>query len=91
MTHKEELSLIHIPAENLDIQVSVQSWMGVAQIKNKSRQNQPAFDRVVTELKKQFANGNLETNNITSIFYIILGTLMLIFSVVMANIMNGIH
>src|SRR5271157_103256 len=79
MEREEELSLIRIPQANLGIQVAIQSWMGVGQVKNKSKSGQEAFKRIILDLKKRFAQGELETNNTTPVLYIILGILMLIF------------
>ena len=75
---KEELSLIRIPSENLDIHVSIQSWMGTGQIKNKTKQNRTKFEQVICSLKKQFAVGDIKINSISCIFYIIIGILLLI-------------
>jgi len=79
LERQEELSIIRIPAANLDIQVAIQSWIGVGQLKNKSKGSPQVFQQIIMGLKRRFAQGELETNNITSVFYIIMGILMLIF------------
>ena len=79
LERKEELSLIRIPQANLDIQVAIQSWMGVGQVKNKSKSGREVFQQIIVGLKKRFAQGELETNNTTPLLYIILGIFMLVF------------
>jgi tetratricopeptide (TPR) repeat protein len=78
LERQEELSIIRIPEANLDIAVAIQSWMGVGQVKNKSNSGQEAFQRIIAGLKRRFTHGELEINNTTSVFYVILGILMLI-------------
>jgi tetratricopeptide (TPR) repeat protein len=79
LEREEELSIIRIPQANLDIAVAVQSRMGVGQLKNKSDTGQEVFQQIIAGLKRRFAQGELEINNTTSVFYVILGILMLIF------------
>jgi len=79
LERQEELSLIRIPQAHLDIQVAIQSWIGVGQVKNKSKSGQEVFQQIIAGIKRRFAQGELETNNITPVLYIILGIFMLIF------------
>jgi Tfp pilus assembly protein PilF len=79
LEREEELSVIRIPQSNLDIQVAIQSWIGVGQLKNKTKSGQEVFQQIIAGLKRRFAQGELETNNTTPVLYIILGILMLIF------------
>ena len=78
LERQEELSIIRIPQADLDIAVAIQSWMGVGQLKNKSNSGQEVFQQIIAGLKRRFAQGELEVNNTTSVFYVILGILMLI-------------
>lgn len=79
LERKEELSLIRIPRANLDIQVAIQSWTGVGQVKNKSKSGREVFQQIIAGLKRRFALGELETNNTTPVLYITLGIFMLVF------------
>jgi tetratricopeptide (TPR) repeat protein len=79
LERQEELSIIRIPQANLDIAVAIQSRMGVGQVKNKSNSGQEVFQQIIAGLKRRFAQGELETNNTTSVFYVILGVIMLVF------------
>jgi hypothetical protein len=79
LEREEELSIIRIPQANLDIAVAIQSRTGVGQLRNKSKSGQEVFQQIIAGLKRRFAQGELETNNTTSVFYVIFGILMLIF------------
>ena len=85
LERQEELSLIRIPAAQLDIQVAIQSWMGTGQIKSKSKSGKQAFQQIIDGLKNRFARGEVETNNLTPVLYIVLGIIMLALCVAMAN------
>jgi tetratricopeptide (TPR) repeat protein len=86
LERQEELSVIRIPAAKLEIQVAIQSWMGVGQLKNKTRSGKDVFQKIIDGLRNRFAQGELETNNTTSLLYVILGSIMLVLCVVLANI-----
>ncbi|MGA8438399.1 MAG: tetratricopeptide repeat protein [Candidatus Sulfotelmatobacter sp.] len=79
LERQEELSIIRVPQASLDIAVAIQSRMGVGQVKNKSNSGQEVFHQIIAGLKRRFAQGELETNNTTSVFYVILGFIMLVF------------
>jgi Tfp pilus assembly protein PilF len=79
LERQEELSIIRIPQANLDIAVAIQSRMGVGQVKNKSNSGQEVFQQIIAGLKRRFTQGELETNNTTSVFYVIFGVIMLVF------------
>jgi Tfp pilus assembly protein PilF len=85
LERREELSVIRIPSANLDIQVAIQSWIGAGQLKNKSKSGKDVFQKIIGGLKNRFAQGELKTNYITSLLYVILGSIMLILCFVLAN------
>jgi hypothetical protein len=74
---QEEMSIIRIPSQNLEIQVAIQGWMGVGQIRRRGKSGQQAFGQLVDHLKRRFSQGALETNNTTPILYIVVGCFML--------------
>jgi tetratricopeptide (TPR) repeat protein len=86
LERQEELSLIRIPAAQLGIQIAIQSWMGTGQIKSKSKSGKQAFQQIIDGLKKRFARGEVETNNVTPVIYIVLGIIMLALCVALMNI-----
>jgi tetratricopeptide (TPR) repeat protein len=86
LERQEELSVIRIPSANLDIQVAIQSWMGVGQLKNKSKIGKEVFQKIIGGLKNRFAHGELETNNTTSMLYVVLGVIMFILCFVLAKL-----
>ncbi len=79
LEYQEQVSILRIPSANLDIQVAIQAWTGVGQVKNKSKSGQEVFQRIIDGLKRRFAQGELETNNTTPFLYIVLGIFMLVF------------
>ena len=86
LERQEELSVIRIPSANLDIQVAIQSWMGVGQLRNKSKSGKEVFQKIIGGLKNRFAQGELETNNTTSMLYVVLGVIMLILCFALAKL-----
>jgi hypothetical protein len=86
LERQEELSVIRIPSANLDIQVAIQSWIGAGQLKNKSKSGKDVFQKIIGGLKNRFAQGELETNNTTSLLYVFLGSIMVILCFVLANL-----
>jgi hypothetical protein len=86
LERQEELSVIRIPSANLDIQVAIQSWIGAGQLKNKSKSGRDVFQKIIGGLKNRFAQGELETNNTTSLLYVFLGIIMVILCFVLANL-----
>jgi Tfp pilus assembly protein PilF len=86
LERQEELSVIRIPAAKLEIQVAIQSWIGVGQLKNKTRSGGEVFRKIIGGLRNRFAQGELETNNTTSLLYLILGIIMLVLCFVLATI-----
>jgi hypothetical protein len=86
LERQEELSVIRIPSANLEIQVAIQSWVGVGQVKNKSKSGKEVFQQIIDGLKKRFAHGELETNNTTAVLYMVLGSIMLVLCFALANL-----
>ena len=86
LERQEELSVIRIPSANLEIQVAIQSWVGVGQVKNKSKSGKEVFQQIIDGLKKRFAQGELETNNTTAVLYMVLGFIMLVLCFALANL-----
>jgi Tfp pilus assembly protein PilF len=86
LERQEELSVIRIPSANLDIQVAIQSWVGAGQVRNKSKSGKEVFRQIIDGLKRRFAQGELQTNNITPVLYMVIGTMMLVFCFVLARL-----
>jgi hypothetical protein len=86
LERQEELSGMRIASANLDIQVAIQSWMGAGQLKNKSRSGKDVFQKIIEGLKNRFARGEVQTNNTTSLLYLILGGIMLVLCFVLGNL-----
>lgn len=77
---KEQLSLIRLEDVNADLQVSVQSWVGTAQLKLKPSKNKLLLSQLVSGINDYFLSNSVEPNNVTSIFYVVIGLFLLVFS-----------
>jgi Tfp pilus assembly protein PilF len=86
LERQEELSVIRIPQANLNMQVAIQGWTGVGQLRNKGRSGQEVFQQIIEGLTMRFARGDLETNNTTPVFYIVISILLIVFLFVLKRL-----
>lgn len=77
---EEQLSLIKLTDINADLQVSVQSWVGTGQLKLKKSKDKYLLAKLVSSINEYFISNSVKPNNTTSIFYIVMGLFMLVFS-----------
>lgn len=75
--YEERLTKVHLKNEKVDLQVSVQSWMGVGQIRIKDG-HQETLKGIVAEMNKYFCNNKVTVNLFTCIIDIVLGIMMLV-------------
>lgn len=78
LPHEESLSTIRLTSIDADLQVSIQSWLGTGLIKMKQREHRSLLSDIAREMNEHF---NISTGPIkltTSVFYLIMGVLMLI-------------
>ncbi len=78
MPFEERLSIVALTEENANIQVAIQSWIGVGQLKLKKSKKRALLKTVVDGINDYYSSNSIKPNNITSIFYIIMGMFMLI-------------
>jgi len=77
---EEKLSVMTLPSLNNELQVAIQSWIGSGQIKLKRSEKTGVLPKIIAAIDEYYATKNITANNFTSIFYIVMGTLMLIFA-----------
>lgn len=77
---EEQLSLIKLTDINADLQVSVQSWVGTGQLKLKKSNDKYLLAKLVSSINEYYISNAIKPNNTTSIFYIVMGLFMLVFS-----------
>ncbi|MCD4824454.1 MAG: hypothetical protein K8S55_07595 [Phycisphaerae bacterium] len=77
---EEKLSVINLTSINANLQIAIQSWIGFGQIKLKNSKDSKLLPQIVAGINEYYISNNIKPNNITSIFYIVTGVLMLIFS-----------
>jgi hypothetical protein len=77
---EEQLSVIKLTSINANLQVAIQSWIGSGQLRLKNSKDAKVLPKIISEMNKYYVENNIHPNNITSIFYIILGVFMLVFA-----------
>ena len=83
---EETLGHIKLTSHDLELQVAVQSWMGTAQLKMKQSSGKPILAEIAKAVSKYYQTHETKTNNITPIFYIIMGVLMLVLAIVVIRL-----
>jgi hypothetical protein len=78
---EEQLSVIKLTSINANLQIAIQSWMGSGQLKLKKSNDKTILPNIIAGINEFYIENSIKPNNITSIFYIIMGVFMLIFSV----------
>jgi hypothetical protein len=87
LTFDERLSAIKLTSLNTDLQIAVQSWVGVAQLKLKNNNNPEVLTKIVDGMKQFYNENDIAPNKMTSTFYIIIGILMMIFALFFAVVL----
>ncbi len=76
--YEETLSTIRLTSVEVDLQVSVQSWMGSGQIKVKQRGHGSLLTEIATAMNEHFRTSAAATNLTACIFFVVMGVLMVI-------------
>jgi len=74
---EEELARIKLASLDIDLQVSIQSWIGTAQLKAKQSKGNAIVKEIANAIIDYYQTNETKTNNVTSIFYLVLGLLTL--------------
>jgi len=77
---EEQLSLIKLTGLNAELQVAVQSWVGTGQLKLKKSKDKYLLAKLVSSINDYYISNAITPNNTTSIFYIVMGLFMSVFS-----------
>ena len=77
---EEQLSIVKLTSIDAILQVAIQSWIGTGQIKLKRSKGANVLPQIVSGLDDYYAENDIKPNNITPVFYIIIGIFMLIFA-----------
>jgi len=80
LSFEERLSVIKLTSINATLQIAIQSWMGTGQLKLKNNNDRSVLPEIIAGINDYYNENDVKANNITSIFYIIMGVLMLLFA-----------
>lgn len=81
MPFEEQLSLIKLTSIGAQLQIAVQSWVGTAQLKLKNSNDKSIIKKIVLVINDYYFENDIDVNNITAVFYILMGIVMLAFSI----------
>ena len=78
LPYEETLSTMRLTSVEVDLQVSIQSWMGAGQIKVKQRGQGSLLAEIATAMNEHFRTSAAATNLTACIFFVVMGVLMVI-------------
>ncbi len=84
LPYEETISTIRLTSAEVDLQVSVQSWMGSGQIKVKQRGHGSLLTKIATTMNEHFRVSSADTNLTACIFFLVMGILMVIGGIAMS-------
>ncbi len=90
LSYEESLSAIRITSVEVDLQVSVQSWIGSGMIKIKQRGHFSLLTEIVTAMNEYFRVSATPAKLLTCIFYMIMGVIMVIAGIGMSILFQNI-
>ncbi len=85
---EESLSKIVLPSVGIDLEVTMQSWMGWAQIRTRQKDTQRTLGKIIDELNIEFATVPQALNKTTSIFYLVMGLVFLVMAFSLFSLEN---
>ncbi len=88
LPHEETLSAIRLTSIEVDLQVSVQSWMGAGVIKVKQRKHRSVLREIVNAMNEYFHTSSVPTNMTSCVFLMVMGVFMFIFAIGMSFLRN---
>jgi len=84
LPYEETLGSLRLPSVGADLQIGVQSAMGMGQLRAKQRRHAALLADVVAAMNEYFQSTAVEVNLAGSVFYCVIGVFMLIFAGVFA-------
>lgn len=76
LPYQETVSKIKLTSIDADLQATVASWMGSAQIRIKQSQHAHYVKDIANEMNDYYKNNRVKVNNVTFTIYLLLGLLM---------------
>jgi hypothetical protein len=80
LPYEETLGSMRLPSVGADLQIGVQSAMGMGQIRAKQQRHAALLADVVAAMNEYFQSTAVEVNLAGSVFYCVMGVFMLIFA-----------
>ena len=77
---EEQLSVVKLTSINANLQIALQSWIGAGQLKLKKSKDKTILPNIIAAMNDYYIENSVKPNNITSIFYILMGVFMLVFA-----------
>jgi hypothetical protein len=90
LPYERTLSTIRLSSVEVDLQVSVQSWMGAGQIKTKQRQHHSQLAEIVAAMNEHFQISSSPVNLVSCVFFVVMGVIMVISGVGMVFLFQNI-
>lgn len=79
---EEKLSVVQLTSLDVKLQIAIQSWVGAGQLKLGKSGDQSILPKIVSGMESFYETNDVKPNQVTSIFYIIMGVLMLACAVI---------
>ena len=76
LAHEETLGSIRLPSVPAELQVAVQSWVGTAQLKPRTRASREVAAAVASGMNEHFRTAPVRANLVCPIAYVVMGSLM---------------
>lgn len=73
LPYEESLSVIRLTSVDVDLQVSIQSWMGTGVIKTRHRAHRPVLNEIVDVMNEYFRTSSVPTNMVTCVYWVFMG------------------
>ena len=83
LPYEESLSAIRLTAIEVDLQVSVQSWMGTGIVKVKQRAHRSTLKEIVIVMNECFRTSSVSINMTPCIFSLVIGIFEVLFAIAM--------
>jgi hypothetical protein len=83
---EETLTHIKLTSLELDLQVSVHSWMGTAQLRVKPSKGKSVLKEITKAIVNYYQTHETKMNNTAAIFYFVMGLFALAFAITLATL-----
>lgn len=80
LPHEETLAALRLPSVGADLQVAVQSWIGIGQLKMKQRKFGGLLKDISKGMNEYYQSSTVPVNLTCCIFYVLMGVIMIVFA-----------